>query len=52
MIEYFKVQDKGDLYRYMKANKIFNSEEPACSQRQELYSAFWQVIALQQIHSS
>ncbi len=29
MSEYFKVQDKGDLYRYMKANKIYNSEEPA-----------------------
>ena len=29
MSEYFKVQDKGDLYKYMKANKIYNSEEPA-----------------------
>ena len=29
MSEYFKVQDKDDLYRYMKANKIYNSEEPA-----------------------
>jgi hypothetical protein len=29
MSEYFKVQDKGELYRYMKANKIYNSEEPA-----------------------
>jgi hypothetical protein len=29
MSEYFKVQDKSDLYRYMKANKIYNSEEPA-----------------------
>lgn len=29
MSEYFKVQDKGELYKYLKANKIYNSEEPA-----------------------
>ena len=29
MSRYFKVQDKKELYRYIKANKIYNSEEPA-----------------------
>jgi len=27
MSKYFKVQDKGALYRYMKANNIYNSED-------------------------
>lgn len=27
--EYFKVQDKEEFYKYLKANNIYNSKEPA-----------------------